>query len=212
MQKRTSWFTRLLRWGMILTFLVFLPRIITTLAAVPHTYAIDDLPETKYGVVLAAETINGRPSAVLRHRIERGVDLYLAGKVQVLVMSGRAPEPAIMRDYAVALGVSQEDILLDDGGIRTYATCYNAVNLFDLEEAVFVTQPFHLPRTLFLCRSLGIEASGVAAYHGRYWTGSWIAWNIRETLATILAFQDLFIQPPDTSEYTSYAQGETHHD
>jgi vancomycin permeability regulator SanA len=212
MTKRTSCFTRLLRWGSIIVFLVFLPRIITTLAAVPHTYSLDDLPETEYGVVLAAETINGRPSAVLRHRIERGVDLYLAGKVQTLVMSGRDPEPAIMREYAISLGVPEADILLDDGGIRTYATCYNSLNLLGLEEAVFVTQPFHLPRTLFLCRALGIEASGVAAYHGRYWRGSWIAWNIRETLATILAFQDLYIQTPDTSEYASYAQGETHHD
>ena len=186
MRKRTSCLTKLFRWGLALAFLIALPRIITTVAALPHTSPADEAPQTQTAVVLAAETIHGRPSAVLRHRIERGVDLYNAGTVDQLVMSGHAPEPAIMREYAVSLGVPAEDILLDDGGIRTYATCYNTLNLLGLEEAIFVTQPFHLPRTLYLCRALGIDASGVPAYHGRYWPGSWVAWNIRETLATVL--------------------------
>mgnify|MGYP000104547992 CR=1 FL=1 len=208
MRKRRPFLTGLFRWGLALAFLVSLPRIITTITALPHTSQVEKAEPTKTAVVLAAETIHGRPSAVLRHRVERGVDLYHAGKVEQLVMSGRAPEPAIMRDYAVSLGVAEEDILLDDGGIRTYATCYNASSQLELEEAIFVTQPFHLPRTLFLCREMGIDASGVPAHHGQYWRGSRIAWNIRETLATVLAFIDLYISPPDTSVYVElYQQG-----
>jgi len=208
MRKRTSCLTKLFRWGLALAFMIILPRIITTIVALPHISPIDDAPQTKTAVVLAAETIHGRPSAVLRHRIERGVELYKTGTVDQLVMSGQAPEPAIMRDYAVSLGVPAENILLDDGGIRTYATCYNTLTQLKLEEAIFVTQPFHMPRTLYLCRALGIDASGVPAYHGRYWRGSWIAWNIRETLATVLAFIDLYISPPDTSNYVElYQQG-----
>ena len=208
MRKRTPCLTKLFRWGLALAFLFVLPRIITTIAALPHTSPVDEAPQTQTAVVLAAETIHGRPSAVLRHRIERGVDLYKAGTVDQLVMSGRAPEPAIMRDYAVSLGVPAEAILLDDGGIRTYATCYNTLTQLELEEAIFVTQPFHLPRTLYLCRALGIDASGVPAHHGRYWRGSWIAWNIRETLATMLAFIELYVSPPDTSNYVElYQQG-----
>ena len=66
--------------------------------------------------------------------------------------------------------------------------------------------PIHLPRTLFLCRSLGIEATGVAAHHGMYWFGSSIAWNIRETMATVLAFIEIYISPPDTGEYADLYQ------
>jgi hypothetical protein len=55
---------------------------------------------------------------------------------------------------------------------------------------------------------MGIDATGVAAVHGRYWRGSWLAWNIRETLATILAFQEIYFSPPDTTEYvTLYQEG-----
>jgi len=208
MRKRRTCLTRLFRWGLVLAFLVALPRIITTIAAIPHTSQLDDAPQAKAAVVLAAETIHGEPSAVLRDRVERGVDLYMAGKVEQLVMSGRNPEPAIMREYAISLGVPEEDILLDDGGIRTYATCYNTSTQLELDQAIFVTQPYHLPRTLYLCRALGIDASGVPAQHGRYWPGSWIVWNIRETFATVLAFIELYISPPDTSHYVElYQQG-----
>jgi len=204
---KRPWRIKLLRWGILLSLIVLSPRIITTVAAIPHTKSPDEVAFTHYGIVLAAETTpQGRPSAVLRDRIQRGVDLYLSGKISTLVMSGQAPEPAIMRDYAVSLGVPEDDILLDNGGLRTYATCYNAATQLGLKEAIFITQPFHLPRTVFLCRALGIDATGVAAHHGRYWRGSGLAWNIRETLATILAFQELFISPPDTSEYTNLYQ------
>jgi len=202
---------RLLGWGTVLVMLLILPRLVTTLTTIPYINSIDQVSPTRYGVILAAETTpQGRPSAVLKDRIQRGVDLYLADKVSQLVMSGRDPEPAIMRDYAVSLGVSEEDILLDNGGIRTYATCYIAANQLEIEEAILITQPYHLPRTLYLCRTLGIDATGVAAFHGRYWRGSWLVWNIRETLATILAFQELYINPPDTTEYIKLFQEGIH--
>lgn len=206
MRKRKPLLTRLIRWAVVLLLLAILPRIITTIRATPHTYTIEEAQHTQFGVVLAAETINGHPSAVLRDRLQGGIDLYNAGLVDQLVMSGRAPEPAIMRSYAVSHGIPEGDILLDDGGIRTYATCYNSATQLNLEEAIFVTQPYHLPRTLFLCRALGIDAHGFAAHHGKYWHGSTIVWNIRETLATILAFKEIHLSPPDVSEYTTLYQ------
>jgi SanA protein len=209
-QKPKSLLTRIYRWIVILAVLVVLPRLITTVSAATYTTSIEEAEYTEFGVVLAAESINGQPSAVLRDRIDAGIDLYEAGVVEQLVMSGRDPEPAIMKEYAVSQGVPAEDILLDDGGIRTYATCYNSRTQLKLEEAIFITQPFHMPRTLFLCRSLGIDARGVTAVHGRYWRGSTIVWNIRETLATMLAFKEIYISPPDTSEYaTLYQEGLT---
>lgn len=216
MQPRRSLITirKLLLWGLLLLLLVAAPRIITSIKADPYTTSVDSAPRTDTAIVLAAEILpNGTPAAVLRDRIKRGVDLYFAGKVNSLVMSGKAPEPAIMREYAVSLGVPEADIRLDDGGVRTYATCYNAVSQLELDEAIVVTQPYHLPRTIFLCREMGLEATGVAAHHGRYWRGSWLIWNIRETLATVLAFKEIYLQAPDTAEYTKlYQQGVENND
>ena len=208
MRKRKSWFSRHIRWGFLLGFIISIPQITLHLAAIPNTSNLEASEPAEVAVILGAETNYGRPSAVLRHRIERGVDLYVAGKVDKLVMSGRAPEPEIMQEYAVSLGVSEEDILQDNGGIRTYATCYNTITQLELEEAIFVTQRFHLPRTLFLCQSLGIDARGVPAQHGPYWPGSWVYWTLRETLAIVLALSEVYFNPPDTSEYANlYQQG-----
>ena len=208
MQKRKPILSFIYRGIVILAVLAVIPRIITTTIARGYTTTIEEADHTPFGIVLAAETVNGKPSAILRDRLDRGVELYQAGVVDQLVMSGRNPEPGIMRDYAIEHGVPEEDILLDDGGIRTYATCYNAHTQMGLDEAIFVTQPYHLPRTLFLCRSLGIDATGVAAHHGVYWFGSSVVWNIRETMATVLAFIEIYISPPNSSEYaTLYQEG-----
>ena len=201
--------SKMVRWGIAIVLIIIFPRLITTISTRSSIKSVEQVLPTQYGVVLAAETTpQGFPSAVLKDRIQRGVELYFAGKVSTLVMSGRAPEPAIMQEYAIALGVPEEDIMLDNGGVRTYATCYIATTQLELKEAIFITQPFHLPRTLYLCRALGMEATGVAAHHGRYWRGSWLAWNLRETLATILAFQEIYLSPPDTTEYiTQFQEG-----
>ena len=66
-----------------------------------------------------------------------------------------------MRQYAMSLGVPDEDILLDYSGQRTYDTCYRARYVFNLEQVVLVTQAFHMPRALYLCNALGLPAVGV---------------------------------------------------
>ncbi|MEJ2757084.1 MAG: YdcF family protein [Anaerolineales bacterium] len=207
-RSRLRWLRKLIFWGLLLLLLVSAPRIYTTVAAQSKMTSVEAAPVTELGIVLAAETIHGQPSAVLRDRLDRGIELYFAGKVDKLVMSGRSPEPAIMQVYAVEKGVPAEDILLDKGGVRTYATCYNAIHQLGTAEAVVVTQAYHLPRTIFLCQALGLDVTGVAAHHGRYWPGSRVVWNIRETLATVLAFKEVYLSPPDTTEYTNlYLEG-----
>ena len=102
-----------------------------------------------------------------------------------------------MRQYAIALGVPDEDIVLDYAGRRTYDTCYRAKAIFGVETALLVTQKFHLPRALFLCNSLGLSAVGVEANNFTYHRRSLLIWNIREQLATVTAFLDLFVDKPE---------------
>jgi vancomycin permeability regulator SanA len=101
-----------------------------------------------------------------------------------------------MRRYALSLGVPAEDIVLDNAGTRTYDTCYRAKAVFGLDSALLVTQRFHLPRALFLCNVLGIDASGVEANNLNYRRISLIIWNVREQLATVAAFLDLYVDKP----------------
>jgi vancomycin permeability regulator SanA len=59
-----------------------------------------------------------------------------------------------------------------------------------------VTQTFHLPRALYLCNQLGVEASGVAAENHYFLKRSRAYWNLRELVATPVALWEVHISQP----------------
>jgi SanA protein len=186
----------------ILVVGLFIPRVLTSLFAYPKTTTVADAPLKPIAIVFGAGLRrDGSPTAILRDRVNKGVELYLSGKVLKLLMSGDNrsefyDEPSAMRDYAIGLGVPQEDIILDYAGLRTYDTCYRARSIFGVRNAILVTQNFHLPRALYTCNALGIDAAGVAADRYTYRTASQIFWNIRESIATLVAIMDVHITRP----------------
>ena len=181
---------------------IFLPRLITTLFSWHRVYQVDQSPSARVAIVFGAGLRrDGTPTAILRDRVETGVRLYSDGKVEKLLMSGDNSveyynEPEAMRQYALSLGVPSEAIVLDYAGRRTYDTCFRAKAIFGVENALLVTQKFHLPRALFLCNALGLQASGVEANNLNYRKVSLLIWNVREQLATSAAFLDIYVDKP----------------
>lgn len=142
---------------------------------------------------------NGRLSSVLRDRMETAIALYRSGKVRKILVSGDNSfddynEPGAMMAYAIERGIPPEDIQPDYGGRRTYDTCYRAREIFQLNSAILVTQKFHLPRALFTCRLLGVEAIGVYADNRPYRGARW--YELRETAATLYALWDILRRNP----------------
>jgi SanA protein len=163
-------------------------------------YTIEAVPPRKVAIVYGAGiTTDGRPLAALADRVWTATELYKAGKVQKLLMSGdnryiEYNEPEAMRQYALVQGVPDEDIVLDYAGRRTYDTCYRAGYIFGVEEAILVTQWFHLDRALYTCDKLGIDAVGVAADRRDYYLARF--WWVRELAAVSRAWLDLnFLHP-----------------
>lgn len=176
---------------------LFAPRLITTLFAQSKLTTIENATPMGVAIVFGAGLQrDGQPAAVLRDRLDTAIELYQAGKVGGLLMSGHDPEPTVMRAYALQYGIPAEAIRLDHGGLRTYDTCYRAVDHFQLTEAILVTQSFHLPRALYICSVLGLETQGVAAQQSRYWRGAMVFWQLRETLATTVALWQVHITKP----------------
>jgi SanA protein len=181
---------------------LFLPRLITMLYSWTRIYTVDQAPKESVAIVFGAGlTHSGYPTTILRDRVETAAQLYFAGKVQKLLMSGdnrfdNYNEPGAMRDYAIGLGVPTEAIVVDYAGRRTYDTCYRAKAIFGLSSALLVTQRFHLPRALFECNALGVQAAGVAADNHHYSPLLLLIWNIREQLATTGAFVDVYVNRP----------------
>ncbi|MBN2556016.1 MAG: YdcF family protein [Anaerolineales bacterium] len=142
----------------------------------------------------AGLTAAGRPTTVLVDRITTGVDLYHSGKVDLLIMSGSTQppdydEPAAMSAYAQSLGVPEEAIRLDRQGVRTYATCLQIREVFQLDHVILVTQTYHLPRAFAICEGLGVEVQGVSADRRAYRALTF--WNLREIPAAWIAVWDL---------------------
>jgi SanA protein len=165
-------------------------------------YSVDDVPGERVAIVFGARIYaDGRLSPMLRDRVETGVELYRAGKVEKLLLSGDNrfedyDEPGRMRDYALSLGVPIEDIQPDYAGRRTYDTCYRAKAIFGLESAILITQDFHLPRALFTCDRLSMDVIGVAADRQPYTRRS-LAWStLREIPAMTMALIDVIQKEP----------------
>ncbi|MBS1797977.1 MAG: YdcF family protein [Acidobacteria bacterium] len=118
-----------------------------------------------------------RPSNTLYDRVLTAVELYRAGRVKKLLMSGDRrdddyDEPAAMKKLALELGVAEADIAIDNDGKRTLDTCVRARQLFDVQRAVLVTQDYHQPRALYLCAAAGIDGVGITA-NRRAYDGEW---------------------------------------
>ena len=171
-------------------------------------YSQPEAPSRPVAIVFGAAVYgNGRLSAVLRDRVDTAIALYHNGQVSRLLMSGGAisgnyDEPAAMKRYAVERGVAEDDVMTDHGGQRTYDTCYRARYVFDVRDAVLVTQAFHLPRALLTCDGLGVRAVGAVADQQPYRGARW--YEMRETAATLVAAWDVFRrQPPPLVETAS---------
>jgi len=194
---------RLLLFLGIFGFLVLiLPRVVTTVYSLNRIYREQDAPTSRVAIVFGAGLRrDGTPTPILRDRVKTATDLYFSGKVEKILMSGDNRfeyynEPESMRQYALSLGVPDAAIAMDYAGRRTYDTCYRAKAIFGASEALLVTQKFHLPRALFLCNALGLKSYGIEADNNRYRKISLLIWNIREQIATVGAFIDVYWSNP----------------
>jgi len=183
-------------------FVLLISRVITGLYARGRVYAASEVPARRVAIVFGAGLWrNGTPTPVLIDRVTQAANLYFAGKVEKLLMSGdnrfvNYNEPEAMRQLALSLGVPNDVIVRDYAGRRTYDTCYRAKAIFGVTQAILVTQAFHMPRAIYLCDRLGVDSVGVNADLRVYRKSSVLYWNMRELLATTAALWDANIGHP----------------
>jgi vancomycin permeability regulator SanA len=167
-------------------------------------YSFRDIPEVeqKPAAIVFGAAVNPRtllPSDILQDRIITAVDLYNKDKVEKIIMSGdnrveNYNEPFVMKRFGEILNVDEDDLIMDFAGRRTYDTCYRAKEIFGVNEAILVTQEYHLYRALYTCRALGIDVTGVSASRQKYINQTY--YNLREIPAVLLAFFEVHILKP----------------
>ncbi len=181
------------------TITVLVTRLAVAAEAQSRIFTIENVPAKRIAIVFGAGVYrNGYPMLELSDRVATAADLYRAGKVDKLLMSGDNrfvdyDEPGSMRRYALELGIPSHAIVQDYAGRRTYDTCYRAGFIFGIRAAVLVTQDYHLPRALYTCNRMGVHTVGVAANRT---AAPHIFGNLRELLATLAALWDVNVAHP----------------
>jgi vancomycin permeability regulator SanA len=162
-----------------------------------YTYTAQDVPEAPVALVLGAQVYaTGEPSPFLQARLAIAQQLLETGKVRAILVSGdhrefRYDEPGAMERWLVGRGVPVNKIAQDHAGFDTYDSCTRAIKIFGVRKAIVVTQAFHLPRAIMLCRHAGIETYGVGDWSMKQFHKPWLTGATRENGACVKAVVDV---------------------
>ena len=158
---------------------------------------VSDVPECDAIMVLGAFVYSsGAPSPVLRDRLDYGYELYSQGIAAKILVSGDHgkkdyDEVNAMKKYLVAKGVPSEDIFMDHAGFNTYDSMFRAKEIFCINSMMISTQDFHMNRSVFIARKLGIDAFGYPCEDKPIYP--MLTLKIRESLARVKAFGDVVV-------------------
>ena len=156
-------------------------------------------------IVLGASLWNNEPSPLLRERLDKAIELYNKGVSEKILMSGdhsidNHDEVNTMKRYAIEKGVPSEDIFMDHAGFSTYESIYRAKAIFRVKKAVIVTQRYHLTRSIYISKALGVNAIGIKAnnHKGTYNIIIKLFRDIREFIAIDKDFIKCIVKPYPT--------------
>lgn len=140
---------------------------VTSLLAVVFWGARDLARPADAIVVLGAAQYAGRPSPVLKARLDHALSLWNQGLAKRLVLTGgrgegdTISEAAVGRRYAMKAGVADSVILLENEGRTTSASFAAVAQIMEeenLQHAILVSDPFHMLRLRILARRFGVES------------------------------------------------------
>ncbi len=116
-------------------------------------------------VVLGAAQYVGRPSPVLRARLDHAIALYKRGLAPRMIFTGgfgdhdTTSEAAVGQRYAIDHGVPRAAIMIENSGRSTSESLQNVSKLMDAEpsrDVILVSDPFHMLRLCILARRYGM--------------------------------------------------------
>ena len=133
-------------------------------AAVLIWSARDEAQPAQAIVVLGAAQYAGKPSPVLRARLDHALDLWNRRLSSLLILTGgtgsgdTTSEAAVGRTYARKHGVPDSAILVESQGRTTSESMKAVAGMLEvrgLQSALLVSDPFHMLRLRILARRFG---------------------------------------------------------
>ncbi len=162
---------------------------------------LDSIAPTKWGVLLGTTPqtrIGNRKNMFFKYRIDAAAQLYHAGKVERILISGDensldgVNEVVCMRDSLVARGLPTDRIVLDGKGFRTLDSMVRAVKTYGIKSFVIISQEFHNERAIYLAEHLDLDVEKLQAYNAVSPDSGWsFITYAREYLARVRMFWDI---------------------
>ena len=163
----------------------------------------DSITPTKWGLLLGTTPqtrIGNRQNLFYKNRIDAAVQLYKAGKIEKILVSGAenslegVNEVVCMRDSLMARGVDAGAIVLDGKGNRTLESVVRAVNVYGIHRFIVISQRFHNERAIYQAEHLDLDVSGITGFNADdVHTSTSFLIYLREYLARVKMFLDLFL-------------------
>lgn len=160
--------------------------------------SVYSIPFRKTGLLLGCSPVlkSGHPNPYFTNRIQATADLYHAGKISNVLVSGENSsveydEPTAMKQALMAMGVPDSVIYLDYAGFRTIDSIIRAKEIFGRDNVTVISQPFHNTRALYIARHYGLHA---IAYNAQDLGGGYgLRQQIRERGARMKLFAELYL-------------------
>jgi SanA protein len=160
--------------------------------------SIDAVEPNQIGIVLGTskKIAAGRPNQHFENRLAAAAELYHAGKVKHLLVSGSRDsqyydEPRDMHQKLQELGVPSAAITEDECGLRTLDSIVRAKRVYGLSEVTVISDDFHVGRALFIADREGLDA---IAFRGDSVSLRFsMKARVREYFARVKAVLDLYL-------------------
>ncbi len=159
---------------------------------------VSKIPSNRVGLVLGTSKFvkGGRLNQYFENRINAAVQLYEAGKIDYIIVSGDNStkyynEPKVMKAELIKRNVPAEVIYLDFAGFRTLDSVVRCYEIFGQDSFTVISQKFHNKRAVFIAKEKGYEviafnAKDVSSYYG-------FRTRVREMLARVKVIIDVYV-------------------
>jgi SanA protein len=160
-------------------------------------FHLNEIPKNKVGLLLGTAKYQDKARQMInpyyQYRIDAAVELYMAGKVDYIIVSGDNStvyynEPLLMRNDLVARGVPESRIIMDNAGFRTLDSILRCRDIFGQTSFTIISQPFHNQRACFIANHKNVQAIAFCARDG----DDYLAVTLREKMARLRMVLDLF--------------------
>lgn len=146
------------RWWLVPLILLAVALIsffVSTASQIVHAASLQEIPQADAIVVFGAAEYSGRPSPVLKARLDHGLDLFHRGIAPVVITTGGAAsdpvfsEGGVGKDYLMRHGVPERSIIAETQGRDTSESAVRVAVIMHangLHTCVAVSDAYHVFR------------------------------------------------------------------